>query len=349
MSHFEIPFNQNLLKETTKKLTMFNKTIQNMLSYNTSAQISLAETLAFRQLASVDWSKIDLYDFRKVFKPLVDSKHLIDLDNILIKNHGSYFKFNQEEVQLAISHWLDFRLKLNNDLIESFKNLKENRSYFNTDSKENYSTDSIDSGFEGMNDGMNSLNENNFTLYVLAKWSGDDSSLKLKTFMHYGIPRAKIRYPTIIKNNSISPILETTSIFDAPEMQLFDDTKISYNNEIVSFKCDYSLFNNNNLVFTSSPNEFEEIKGYGIKSTNEIKILETPIQKSQTYIYRKNFPFKLKEKSTLFKQIFSKEKDKKVLLEKTLVNLKIQDERTDLCKVKGGLVTTTGNVYFPSK
>jgi len=133
-------------------------------------RVSLAESLAFRLLASVDWPNLGRDEFKEIFDPILSLKHL-SLDSFLTKTHCSLLKFREDEVKNALYLWSDWRTKLNSS--------------------------------KDFNDPL-SGEDDLILMFAMAKWSSDDSNLKFGTFLHYGIPRAKLRAPPELTSSDMS-------------------------------------------------------------------------------------------------------------------------------------------------
>lgn len=172
--HFEIPFNEVLINKAFSELSKFVNVIEKIImpkSKMKTKNITFSERLAFRIVADVDWTCTDFIELKKEFETILNAKH-IGFDNLLTKKHCRYLKLKKAEVKEALSLWTDWRLDIN--------------SSFNGSNKES---------IELRNTKKNALlqqNEDLMLMHAFAKWSADDSKMKFGTFLHYGIPRAKI-------------------------------------------------------------------------------------------------------------------------------------------------------------
>jgi len=163
----EIPLSRSLLSKSASELQKFTKVIQHMLAGH-KQPFGLSESLAFRLLASVDWPNLDQHAFHQMFSPILNLRHL-SLDSVLTKVHCGLLKLTENEVKSALQLWSDWRTKL-------------------------VQSDSVDEPPGGEDDLI--------IMYAMAKWSSDDSSLKFGTYLHYGIPRAKLRGPPELYDSS---------------------------------------------------------------------------------------------------------------------------------------------------
>lgn len=178
-----IPQDTTLINQSSKELFKFAEIIQCILNRRKTSRnnISFSESLAFRLLASIDWSETDLNEFKKNFTPLLTLKHL-DLESQLIKSHSSHLKFKENEVKDALYLWSNWR-----------------RNFMNNS--------------ESTNEDQNTLvkkDDDLMTLYALSRWSENDSSMKFGTFLHYGIPRARLLPSQEIHDEEIPELLNTT-------------------------------------------------------------------------------------------------------------------------------------------
>ncbi|CAF1080258.1 unnamed protein product [Brachionus calyciflorus] len=204
LSNFEIPLNNNFLQIANNELNQFKGFLNRLLQMNQSAltnKISFAENLAFRLLGTIDWHKANFDELKQFIEPFLNTNYL-NLNHLIFKENGKFLHLKQNEAHEAIHTWAGFRTKMNCLLVENpnvfnlsdLEEKKERSLFFRHKNKK------IEGHFESLLN-LNSIEERVkeiMILYLIAKWSKDDSSLKFSTFFHYGIPRARVRHSTLI-------------------------------------------------------------------------------------------------------------------------------------------------------
>lgn len=123
LARVDIPLSNSIMNTACNELTSFKRFLSNLISINESAQsekISFAENMAFRLLGSMDWTNATFADIKKLLNPLANSRH-IDLNFFITKEYGKFLKLKEKEAKQALHEWFEWRVKLNDHLIQNFK------------------------------------------------------------------------------------------------------------------------------------------------------------------------------------------------------------------------------------
>lgn len=209
LSKFEIPINNNFVQLANDELNQFKGFLNRLLQMNQSAltnKISFAENLAFRLLGTIDWHKANFDELKQFIEPFLNSQYL-NLNHLIFKENGKFLHLKQTEAHEAIHTWTAYRTKMNGLLIENPNMFSFNFSEEKREKKHFFwhKNKKIEGPFESIlhfDDIDDHLKEVMF-LYLIAKWSKDDSTLKFSTFFHYGLPRARARESTLPDNSLI--------------------------------------------------------------------------------------------------------------------------------------------------
>lgn len=214
-SNYQLPIHNDILDSAHKELELFKKFLNHLLQINQSAltnKISFAENMAFRVLASIDWTKANFDELKKFIDPYLNCQHL-NLNHLVLKEHGKFMNLKQHEVHEAIHEWSQWRLKLNKSIINnpalfelSFTDLNDSKAsgLFRRNKNQNKKELEILS-LSKLDPRIKEI----LSLYMIAKWSNDNSGLKFTLYFHYGIPRARLR--TIQTNGQINNKVESIS------------------------------------------------------------------------------------------------------------------------------------------
>lgn len=325
-SNFEVPQNENFLVEANVELNKFKGFLNRLLQMNQSAttnKISFAENLAFRLLGTIDWHKSNFDELKKFIQPFLNSQHL-NLDHLIFKENGKFVHLKQCEAHEAIHTWAEYRTKMNSILIENpdifnltFSHEKKEKKHFWHKNKK------MEGAFEnllGFNNMQNRLKEI-MILYLIAKWSKDDSSLKFSVFFHYGIPRARIRQSTLGDGIFLSENVKDISVSSG--------TSSMTNN---TFGSSFS-----SPSYSSSKVEHDIVQ---VKQPN-VRYYTRPCLKRR--ICRSNYSSN--NLSSLNSTSKEREEPEREIVEVPPVYP--DAKRVDLKYVSGGIVTNR-NVYFPA-
>lgn len=200
---------------------------------------------------------------------------------------------------------------------------------------------------------LNALNLSNIdprlkeilTLYMIAKWSKDDSCLKFTTFFHYGIPRARLRTP--IDAEKVTPSQRSQdSSFNPTSYSMLSTSSISASSNAydvlpLSPPCSSSSKIDDSFTSYSNSNSFESQRPsvhYYTRNTKAMRMVPKKVKSASTSsINDSKLSFKANE-SIKIKQPIKIE---------TTTNVVEAIARNDLKMVRGGIVTNK-NVYFPS-
>jgi hypothetical protein len=130
-------------------------------------QTTFAQSIAYRVLGSIDWTCADFGQIEQLFKTRAKD------DVSISKEQGKFIKLSEVEVKQGVYEWILWRIKYNNSLIDS--------------SKHSYDMKHLPFAFD------DNKTKQTVCLYMIAKWANDNSSLDFGSYMHYGLPRARIR------------------------------------------------------------------------------------------------------------------------------------------------------------
>jgi hypothetical protein len=169
------------------------------------------------------------------------------------------------------------------------------------------------------NDGGSS---SQLALYLVSKWSNDNGSLKYDNFVHYGIPRAKLRRNNNNNNFSFNDNLSTELSSISATSDYYSD--ISSVDTINSFS---QLETTTTTTTTpTSIDDFRPIKSYYYKGPHS----------NPPYI------------DTLKKLKKIEKEEKRKLAIKRMNQYNVTTTRVDCNRVEGGIVTNVDNVYYPT-
>ncbi|RNA09024.1 hypothetical protein BpHYR1_023370 [Brachionus plicatilis] len=334
LSRFEIPQNENFLEEANVELNKFKEFLNRLLQMNQSAstnKISFAENLAFRLLGTIDWHKSNFDELKQFIQPFLNSHHL-NLDHLIFKENGKFLHLKQCEAHEAIHTWTEYRTRMNTILIENpeifsltFSHEKKEKKHFWHKNKK------IEGPFEnllGFNNIQNRLKEI-MILYLIAKWSKDDSSLKFSTFFHYGIPRARVRQSTLGDSSIIlSENVKDVSVSSGTS-SMNDRSNLIGSSSALSSPSDSSSKVEQDFVQTKQSNV-----RYYTRPCVRRRIRRT--NNSSSNLSSFNSSREREPEQTIREPV--EEKEKVPTIEPS--------KRADLKYVSGGIVTNT-NVYFP--
>lgn len=331
LSKFEVPQNENFLNEANIELNKFKGFLNRLLQMNQSAstnKISFAENLAFRLLGTIDWHKSNFDELKQFIQPFLNTQHL-NLDHLIFKENGKFLHLKQSEAHEAIHTWAEYRTKMNSTLVENpdvfdltFSHEKKEKKHFWHKNKK------IEGPLENLfalNDIQNRLKEI-MILYLIAKWSKDDSSLKFSTFFHYGIPRARLRHLSkaettlfVAENpKDVSVSSGTSSMAEGSNTLSSSSTLSSPSHSSSKLDQEFVQTKQPNVRYYTRPCVKRRIRrvnnsSSNLSSLNSTKEREPPVQE---------------------------------VVEEKVQNVE-QTKRPDLKYVSGGIIAS-GNVYFPA-
>lgn len=188
--------------------------------------------------------------------------------------------------------WSHLRVKLNNSLADPSR--QETDNYDNDDSVNQLVEE---------DDGL-------VVLYAMAKWAADESTMRFSTFLHYGIPRAKLR--AISGLNSMSdfndnPIHHTEDNLNlhVPEPQI-DSFPINSGNNLTIASSRISDESDLDSTFTSFSEKCKHSVTTSITNDSGDSGIhdETSPKASKTYYYRRKHVKKMDQPGKL-NQIFT--------------------------------------------
>lgn len=153
--------------------------------------MTLAESIAYRFMASIDWTRYNIKESYAVIYPLLKTNSET-LCSFLSQDYGILMHLKDSEVKKSIHEWSLWRTEANKEIWMLIKrNILEPKSS-DDDNTLNNSADFQNLFQEKVSTAGKNLHDL-VMMYVIAKWSSDKSRMRFGTFMHYGIPRARIR------------------------------------------------------------------------------------------------------------------------------------------------------------
>jgi hypothetical protein len=167
---FHIPIRIETVHTAFEEFEQLQNALNSIFQINRDVlrkKTTFAQSIAYRVLGSIDWTRADFSQIEQVFK--ASSKKTLSIS----REQGKYIKLNEAEVKRGVYEWVLWRINFNNSLIESPEQAGR---------MSNLPPKSAD----------DKISESDY-LYMIAKWANDESCLDLGSYIHYGLPRARIR------------------------------------------------------------------------------------------------------------------------------------------------------------